>query len=58
MTEEFRDELVAAVKAAAKVLSDEEALAIVKICRFATERAEAELTEEYLIKEIEGGDSE
>lgn len=54
MLDEFKEELVAAVKAATAVLSDEEALAIVKICEQATDREIASVTEEYLTEQIEG----
>ena len=55
MSEEFKRELVSAVKAATDVLNDEEALAIVKICKIATDREIASMTEEYLSEQIKGG---
>ena len=54
MSEEFKEELVNAVKAATAVLNDEEALAIVKICKIATDREIASVTEEYLAEQIKG----
>lgn len=59
MSEEFKEELVNAVKAATEVLNDEEALAIVKICKIATDREIASVTEEYLAEQINSeGDAE
>ena len=58
MTEEFRNELVDAVKAATAVLNDEEALAIVKICKMATDREIADMSERYLEESIRNGDAE
>lgn len=57
MIEKLKEELVEAVKAATAVLNDEEALAIVKICKMATDREIANVTEEYLAEQInaEGG---
>lgn len=58
MTEEFREELLDAVKEAVSMLNDEEALAIVKICKQAVNREIAEITERYLEESIRGGEAE
>lgn len=58
MLEEFKEELVDTVKAATEVLNDEEALVIVKICKQATDRKIADLTERYLADSIRGGEAE
>lgn len=57
MSEEFREILNDAVSTAVRldVLSDEEALCIVRICRDAVSRAEADLTEQILAERIGGG---
>ena len=48
MLEGFREELAEVVRSSAELLSDEEALAIVQICKDATNRKIASVTEEYL----------
>ena len=58
MQEEFKSELVDVVKAATAVLSDEDALAIVEICKRATNREIADVTERYLSESIRGSDGE
>lgn len=58
MTEKFKEELVDVVKAATKVLNDEDALAIVRICKQATNREIADVTERYLNESIRKGDAE
>ena len=57
MSEEFRASLNDAVSTAVKldVLSDEEALCIVRICRDAVSRAEADIAERILAERIGGG---
>lgn len=56
MEKEFRDGLIDTVKQAAEgdLLSEEEALAILGICKRATDRKVAQLTEAYLINAIGG----
>lgn len=56
MSEEFRESLNDAVSTAVRldVLSDEEALCIVRICRDAVSRAEADVAEQLLAERIGG----
>lgn len=56
MSEEFKEQLVKGVTdaVAADVLSDDDAIAIIAVCRKATERKIAEVTELYLIDAIGG----
>lgn len=56
MSEEFKEQLVKGVTdaVAADVLSDDDAIAIIQICRRATERKIAEVTELYMINAIGG----
>lgn len=54
MLNEFKGDLIDAVKAAVEVLTDEEALAIIAICREATEREAADASERCLAELIEG----
>ena len=57
MHEEFKAELVDAVKAATAVLNDEEALAILKICDMAADREIADISERCLEESIRDGDA-
>jgi len=54
MPEELKAELIAAVTNAADLLSEAEALTIVKVCRYATDRAYAETAEKYMMNAIGG----
>lgn len=56
MTEKFRESLNDAVSTAVKldVLSDEEALCIVRICRDAVSRAVSDVSEQLLAERIGG----
>ena len=57
MQDKFKDELVSVVQSATEVLNEEDALAIVKICKQAADREIANITEEYLASRIcEGAD--
>lgn len=60
MLKEFKDSLVDVVKASTEVLNDDDALAIVEICKHAADREIANATEEYLTERIEqeGTDAE
>ena len=60
MIEEFKEELVKAVQMSVDldVLTDEEALAIITICKDAMARKEIDATEKYLMGRIEGGEAE
>lgn len=57
MLDEFKEELVNVVKSSTNVLNDEDALAIVEICKRAADREIADITERYLAEQInvEGG---
>lgn len=55
MLEEFKGDLVETVKASADLLSDDEALEIVRICKEAVNRGIAEVTEQYLEESIRNG---
>lgn len=57
MLDEFKEELVNVVKSSTDVLNDEDALAIVEICKRAADREIADITERYLAEQInvEGG---
>lgn len=58
MREELKAELVDAVKVATAVLNDDDALAIVEICRKATDREIADISERCLAESIRKGDAE
>ena len=58
MTEEFKKELIDVVSAATEVLNDEDALEIVRICKGATDREIADLSERCLMESLKGGDAE
>ena len=59
MLDEFKGTLVDVVKASTEVLNDDDALAIVEICKQAADREIANVTEEYLTKRIKAeGDAE
>lgn len=53
MEGELKDRLVEMVKSATEVLNEEDALEIVAICKRASEREIANVTEEYLAECIE-----
>ena len=53
MLKEFKDDLVEVVKSSTAVLNDEDALAIVEICKRAADREIANVTEAYLTECIE-----
>lgn len=57
MSDEFKEQLIDAVKAAVEVLSDDEALEIVRICGRATDRKIADITEQYIAERIAESDS-
>lgn len=52
MLKEFKGELVEVVKASTEVLNDEDALAIIEICKRAADREIVSVTEEYLAEQI------
>lgn len=52
MQEKLKESLVEMVKASTEVLSDEDALAIVEICKNATDREIASVTEQYMVESI------
>lgn len=56
MSEEFKEQLIKGVTdaVAADVLTDYDAIAIIAVCRNATERKIANLTELYMINAIGG----
>ena len=56
MEKEFKDELKASVCSVIDqdILNEVEVGVILKVCKDATTRAEAELTERYLMSRIEG----
>ena len=56
MSDEFKEQLIKGVTdaVAADVLSDDDAIAIIAVCRKATERKIAEMTELYMINAIGG----
>ena len=56
MLNEFKEELVNVVRSSTAVLNDEDALAIVEICRRAADREIASATEEYLAGSIDSGE--
>lgn len=60
MTEEFKEDVLTAVKSVIdeNILSDEDALAIIAICKEATSRAIAEISERCLADLIAGSDPE
>ena len=58
MTEELKGELIEVVKSSTEVLSDEDALEIVGICKRAVSRGIADVTEQYLEERLRGGDTE
>ena len=58
MLKEFKDELVEVVKSSTEVLNDEDALAIMEICKRAVNREIANVSEEYLTESLERSDNE
>lgn len=58
MQEELKGSLIDTVKSAVDVLSNDDALEIVNICRRAMDTKIADLTEQYLLDSIEGGEGE
>ena len=58
MIKEYKGKLIEAVKASTEVLNDEDALAIIEICKRAANREIASVTEEYLAEGIKGNDEE
>ena len=60
MIEEFKEDLIKSVRMSVDedVLTDEEALAIITICKEAMEREEINATERYLMSRIEDEGSE
>ena len=58
MLKEFKEDLVAVVKSSTEVLNDEDAMAIVEICKRAADREIASVTEEYLAECIRKDDGE
>lgn len=55
MLKEFKGDLVDVVSASTEVLNDEDALAIIEICKSAADKAIAEATERYLIESLNTG---
>ena len=58
MQEEMKEALVEAVRSSTAVLNDEDALAILEICRRATDREIVDATERYVMGQISGIKSE
>lgn len=60
MLDEFKEDLIKAVQMSVEedVLTDEEALAIITICKDAVEREAIDATEEYLKSRIESMEAE
>ena len=58
MQEEMKDVLAETVRSATAVLDDEEALAILEICKRAIDRGIADVTEQYLAECINGNGME
>ena len=56
MIEELKEDLVESVKTAADVINDEEAMAILEICRRAMDREIAEISERQLINALKTDD--
>lgn len=56
MLGEFKDDLVRTVEASVEVLSDDDALAILEICKRAVNREIAVAAEQYLTESICGDD--
>ena len=54
MLSKFKKDLVDVVKGSAEALNDEEALAIIEICKQAIDREIANVTEDYLSSRISG----
>ena len=55
--QELKDPLAEMVRSATEVLSDEDALEIVRICKEAVNREIADATEQYLTESIGKGDT-
>lgn len=58
MLDELKEELVHTVKISTEVLNDDDALAIVEICKKAVDRKIADATEQYLMNCVNGGEEE